>query len=48
VLDGVAEITIGGISHTVNGGQCIILPSNIPHSLKANEKFKVMLTMVKS
>ena len=48
VLDGVAEITIGGTTHHVNAGQCIILPSNIPHSLKSNEKFKMMLTMIKS
>ncbi len=48
VLDGTAEITIGGNPHIVKQGQCIILPSNIPHSLKANEKFKMMLTMIKN
>ena len=48
VLDGAAEIIIGGTPHIVNSGQCIILPSSIPHSLKANEKFKMMLTMIKS
>jgi quercetin dioxygenase-like cupin family protein len=48
VLDGIAEITIDGTSHFVNSGHCIILPSNIPHSLKASEKFKMMLTMIKS
>lgn len=48
VIDGTAEITIGGNPHSVKHGQCIILPSNIPHSLKANEKFKMMLTMIKN
>lgn len=48
VLDGTAEITIGGNSNIVKQGQCIILPSNIPHSLKANEKFKMMLIMIKN
>ena len=47
MLDGTAEITIGGNVNIVKQGQCIILPSNIPHSLKANEKFKMMLTMIK-
>ena len=48
VLDGTAEITIGGTLYNVKSGQCIILPSNIPHALKANEKFKMMLTMIKN
>lgn len=48
VLDGAAEITIGGNPNNLQTGQCIILPVNIPHSVKANEKFKMMLTMVKS
>lgn len=48
ILDGVAEIIIGGVSHTLKGGQSIILPANIPHALKATEKFKMMLTMIRS
>lgn len=48
LLDGKAEITIGGTSYNLQTGQGIILPANIPHSLKANEKFKMMLTMIKS
>jgi quercetin dioxygenase-like cupin family protein len=48
LLDGKAEITIGETSYHLQAGQNIILPANIPHSLKANEKFKMMLTMIKS
>jgi len=48
LLDGKAEITIGGTPYNLQTGQSIILPSNIPHSLKAKEKFKMMLTMIKS
>ena len=48
VLDGVAEITIGGTPSVVERGYCILLPANIPHALKAMEKFKMMLTMIKS
>lgn len=48
LLDGKAEIIIGGTPNLVQTGQSIILPANIPHSLKAIEKFKMMLTMIKS
>lgn len=48
LLDGKAEIIIGGVSHQIEAGQSIILPANIPHSLKANERFKMMLIMIKS
>ena len=48
VLDGEAEITIDGIAETVTAGHCILLPANVPHAVKAVEKFKMMLTMIKS
>jgi quercetin dioxygenase-like cupin family protein len=48
LLDGEAEITIGGELFNLQSGQSIILPANIPHSLKAKKKFKMMLTMIKS
>jgi len=48
LLDGEAEIIIGGSPYQLRSGQSIILPANLPHSLKATEKFKMMLTMIKS
>jgi quercetin dioxygenase-like cupin family protein len=48
MLDGKAEITIGGAPYNLQAGQNIVLPASIPHSLKAVEKFKMMLTMIKS
>ena len=48
VLDSLAEITIAGRTSSVERGYCILLPANIPHALKATEKFKMMLTMIKS
>ncbi len=47
ILDGVAEITIGEETFTVNKGECIIMPANIRHALKAKESFKMLLTVVK-
>ncbi len=48
VLDGVAEITIAGRRVTVRQGEMLIMPANQPHALKAVERFKMILTMIKS
>lgn len=48
VLDGKAEIIISGKSHTVSEGEMIIMPADEPHALKANERFKMMLVMIRS
>ena len=48
VVDGRAEIIIDGVSHLLDAGETIIMPANIPHALKAVERFKMVLTMIKS
>ena len=48
IIDGQAEIILGGKSHIVKHGEFIIMPANIPHALNAIEKFKMMLVMIKS
>ncbi len=48
VIDGEAEISIDGQPHQVKSGQMIILPANHPHALKARDRFKMMLTMIKT
>ncbi len=48
VIDGKAEIIINGNLHEVTSGNSIIMPGNIPHALKAKEKFKMILTMIRS
>lgn len=47
ILDGKAEIIIGKIQYTLIKGETIIMPANIPHSVKATEKFKMLLLMIK-
>lgn len=47
VLDGEAEIFIGGKLHSVKAGEMIIMPANIPHALKATVRFKMMLVMIR-
>lgn len=48
ILDGKAEIVIGGTPFNLTAGENIILPANIPHALKATDRFKMMLTMIKN
>jgi quercetin dioxygenase-like cupin family protein len=47
VLDGKAEVIIGGQPKILQTGEAIIMPSNIPHALKALERFKMMLVMIR-
>jgi len=47
ILDGEAEITVGGNSNLVKKGEFIIMPANVPHALQAVKRFKMLLTMVK-
>ena len=47
IITGSAEITIDGSSNQVNKGELIIMPADKPHSLKAIEKFKMLLIMIK-
>ena len=48
VIDGKAEIIISGKSNMVSAGEMIIMPANDPHALNAVEKFKMVLTMIRS
>ena len=48
VLEGEAEITVSGKPHRVSGGEMILLPAGQPHALKAIQRFKMLLTMIRS
>lgn len=47
VLEGRAEIKISGQAHKLAAGEMIIMPAGEPHALKAEEKFKMLLVMIK-
>ena len=47
IFDGQAEINIAGKKHHLKAGQIIIMPANQPHALKATERFKMLLVMIK-
>lgn len=48
IVDGKAEITISGNKNVLEKGDMIIMPANEPHALKALEKYKMALTMIRS
>ena len=48
VVDWKVEVVIGGKSFILTAGQTIIMPANITHAVNAVEKFKMVLTMIKS
>ncbi len=48
IVDGEAEVIISGEVFKPKTGELIIMPANKPHSLKAIERFKMMLVMIRS
>ena len=46
VLEGQAKVTIGGKPMTVNAGEVVVMPTNIPHGVDAEQDFKMLLTVV--
>lgn len=47
ILDGSAKITIGGKPKIVKTGEMIIMPANVSHALQAEERFKMLLVMIR-
>ena len=47
VIDGTAQITISGETIEVGAGEMIIMPAGKPHSLRAAERFKMVLIMIR-
>mgnify|MGYP000909610046 CR=1 FL=1 len=48
VLEGEAEIHISGQPYLLSGGEAIIMPADEPHALRATQKFKMLLTMIRA
>jgi len=47
ILEGEAQIVISGKPFDLQAGQVIIMPANEPHALKATQRFKMLLTMIR-
>jgi len=48
IIDGNAEIVIDGISNLLTSGQSIIIPAHSSNIVRANERFKMISTIIKS
>lgn len=48
IIEGDAEIIIDGDSFLLKTGESIIIPAHKPNLVKANERFKMILTVIKS
>jgi len=48
VLEGEAEIIIGGNPNVLKSGESIIMPAGIPHAVNALTPFKMLLTMIRT
>jgi quercetin dioxygenase-like cupin family protein len=47
VVDGEAEITIEGENYRLHGGELILMPAHKPHAVRAPQKFKMLLIMIR-
>lgn len=48
ILDGEAEVTITGQPVIVKAGEMVLVPANEAHALKAVQRFKMLLVMIRS
>lgn len=48
IVDEKTDIIMNGISNVLENVESIIMSANITNALKAVEKFKIVLTMIKS
>jgi quercetin dioxygenase-like cupin family protein len=48
VIDGAVEIRIDGDPHVVRSGESIVMPAGHPHAVKAIERFRMVLSMVRA
>jgi quercetin dioxygenase-like cupin family protein len=48
VLDGEVEIRISGTPYHLRKGEMMVMPANEPHALKAVQRFKMLLTLIRS
>ena len=47
VLDGQATLIIGGERINASAGEMVIMPANVPHDVQAEDRFKMLLIMIR-
>lgn len=48
VLEGEADVRVGTERHHVAAGAMLLLPAGVPHAVAAHERFKMLLTMLRT
>lgn len=48
IIEGNAEIFISNESHKLSTGESIVIPAHAPNCIKANGRFKMIQTVIKS
>jgi len=48
ILDGEAQLVIGGETVRASAGNVVLMPADVPHSVSAPGRFKMLLIMLKS
>ncbi|OHB76283.1 MAG: cupin [Planctomycetes bacterium RBG_16_64_10] len=48
VVDGLAQVVVGGTGHRLQAGQMMRLPANVPHSVTAERRCKLLLVMIRA
>ncbi len=47
VLDGECRLTVGGEPVVATAGEIVLMPADVPHSVEATTRFKMMLVMIR-
>ncbi|ATV51680.1 cupin domain-containing protein [Prevotella intermedia] len=47
VVDGEMVLNVEGTDHRINAGESFIIPSGALHSVKAEQRFKMIITMIR-
>lgn len=47
-VDGSATVAVAGEGHQIYSGQIVLLPAGVPHSIQADDRFKMLLIMMRS
>lgn len=47
IIEGKAEVMIDGNPYNLSSGESIIIPAHLSNAIRANERFKMMLTAIK-
>jgi len=47
VLEGEAEVTLGGTSHRLTQGRAVLMSAHVPHAVRAHQRFKMLLVMIR-